>query len=164
MEKIATIALSLGSNLGDRKLNIDLAIDLLKEYITVERISSYYETPPLGFDSTDFFLNVCLIAKSNVSPFELLSFTQLVEKKIGRNKKSSDGVYESREIDIDIIFYDDKVINETNFILPHKHFKDRRFVLEPLSEILSDWIDPTSKKTIRELCLLCEDNSKIIKI
>jgi len=164
MEKIATIALSLGSNLGDRKLNIESAIDLLKEFITVDRISSYYETPPLGFESTDFFLNVCLIAKTNVSPFELLSFTQLVEKKIGRNKKSTDGVYESREIDIDIIFYDDEIINETKFVLPHKHFKSRRFVLEPLSEIVSEWIDTISKKTIRELCLLCEDNSKINKI
>lgn len=161
MEKINRVYFSLGSNLGDKKKNLHDAIDLLNEQVSISKISSIFETPPLGFVSNNFFLNLCLEAKVKLKPFELLEFTQSVEKKIGRLKKSVSNQYSSRVIDIDIIFYDQLIIDDDNLVLPHKHFRDRKFVLYPLQEIGSELIDPLTQKSISQLIRECTDTSDI---
>ncbi len=164
MEELKTIVLSLGSNLGGKRKNIESAIQLLSEKILITKVSSFFETPPIGFQSDDQFYNICLIAKTSFSPNELLSFTQFVEKKIGRKEKSKNEAYQSRIIDVDIIFFEDEIVKTDFLNIPHKHFRHRRFVLEPLNEIASSFVDPISRLTIEQLCLDCEDSSKIYKI
>lgn len=161
MEKVNRVYFSLGSNLGDKKKNLNDAIEFLNEQISITKISSIYETPPLGFESNDFFLNLCLEAKVKFNPFELLEFTQSVEKKIGRLKKSISNQYSSRVIDIDIIFFDQLIMDNENLVLPHKYFRDRKFVLYPLQEIGSELIDPLTQKPISQLIKECTDQSEI---
>ena len=161
MEKLKRVYFSLGSNLGDKKKNLHDAIELLKERVRITKISSIYETPPLGFVSNDFFLNLCVQAEVSLDPLDLLVFTQSVEKKIGRLKKSVDNQYSSRVIDIDIIFFDHLVLNHENLVLPHKFFRDRKFVLFPLYEIGGELIDPLTHKTVSQLINECSDRSNI---
>ena len=161
MEKLKRVYFSLGSNLGDKKKNLHDAIELLKERVRITKISSIYETPPLGFVSNDFFLNLCVQAEVSLDPLDLLVFTQSVEKKIGRLKKSVDNQYSSRVIDIDIIFFDHLVLNHENLVLPHKLFRDRKFVLFPLHEIGGELIDPLTHKTVSQLIRECSDRSNI---
>lgn len=133
-----TVYLSLGSNLGDRKATMRRAIGLLNERAgSVDRQSSFIETEPWGFESTNKFLNMCVRLLTTLSPEQLLLATKQIERELGRTQKSVSGQYHDRPIDIDILMYDDVHIDSNDLTLPHPHMQEREFVMKPLREILS---------------------------
>lgn len=133
-----TVYLSLGSNLGDRKATMRRAIGLLNERAgSVDRQSSFIETEPLGFESTNKFLNMCVRLLTTLSPEQLLMATKQIERELGRTQKSVNGQYHDRPIDIDILMYDNVHIDSNDLTLPHPHMQEREFVMKPLREILS---------------------------
>lgn len=130
--------LSLGSNLGDREATMRRAIGLLNERAgSVDRQSSFIETEPWGFESTNKFLNMCVRLLTTLSPEQLLLATKQIERELGRTQKSVNGQYHDRPIDIDILMYDDVHIDSNDLTLPHPHMQEREFVMKPLREILS---------------------------
>lgn len=133
------VYLSLGSNTGDRKRNMQLAVALLHAHVgRVVRQSSLIETEPWGFTSPNLFLNGCVLLRTEKTPQEVLEATQAIERKLGRTQKSTDGQYHDRPIDIDILLYDDLQLNEPQLTLPHPHMTERDFVMIPLREIMPD--------------------------
>ena len=133
-----TVYLSLGSNLGDREATMRRAIGLLnKRAGSVDRQSSFIETEPWGFESTNKFLNMCVRLLTTLSPEQLLLATKQIERELGRTQKSVNGQYHDRPIDIDILMYDDVHIDSNDLTLPHPHMQEREFVMKPLREILS---------------------------
>lgn len=129
--------MSLGANLGDRKGNIKLAIKQISELIgPVVRQSALIETAPWGFNSANTFINAAVCSETSLSPREVLQATQNIERALGRTKKSIDGQYHDRLIDIDILLYDDLHVNEPDLVIPHPHMNERQFVMQPLSEII----------------------------
>lgn len=133
-----TVYLSLGSNLGDRKATMRRAIGLLNERAgSVDRQSSFIETEPWGFESTNKFLNMCVRLLTTLSPEQLLLATKQIERELGRTQKSVNGQYHDRPIDIDILMYDDVHLDSNDLTLPHQHMQEREFVMKPLREILS---------------------------
>ena len=131
------VYMSLGANLGDRKGNIKLAIKQISELIgPVVRQSALIETAPWGFNSANTFINAAVCSETSLSPREVLQATQSIERALGRIKKSIDGQYHDRLIDIDILLYDDLHVNEPDLVIPHPHMNERQFVMQPLSEII----------------------------
>jgi 2-amino-4-hydroxy-6-hydroxymethyldihydropteridine diphosphokinase len=129
--------LGLGSNLGDKKENIDHAIrQISRETGNVLRQSSYYTSQSQGFQSENDFVNVVVLVETEFAPLDLLHQLQEIEKELGRTYKSIDGVYADRIIDIDILLYEDMVIDLPELKVPHPHMKERDFVMKPLNQIL----------------------------
>jgi len=156
------IYLLLGSNLGDRKKQMDEALDLIPEMIgEVTKRSSFYETEPWGFSSEEFFLNIAMQTLTSLSPEEVMRKIDEIEKRFGRER--SDSGYSSRTMDIDILFYDDLVLDQDILKIPHPMLKDRRFVLVPLNEIAHELIHPVFLKTIGELLQDCTDTKDVRK-
>lgn len=149
---MARVCLSLGSNLGPRETYLRKALQALdKELGSLVKCSSFYETLPWGFSSDSLFLNAAACFDTLLSPEEVLAVTQQIEKSLGRKEKSRQGQYADRCIDIDILLYDDRVIETPDMILPHPHMAERMFVLEPLAEIMPRMLHPLLKKTILQL-------------
>ena len=149
---MARVCLSLGSNLGPRETYLRKALQALdKELGSLVKCSSFYETLPWGFSSDSLFLNAAACFDTLLSPEEVLAVTQQIEKSLGRKEKSRQGQYADRCIDIDILLYDDKVMQTPDMILPHPHMAERMFVLEPLAEIMPHLLHPLLKKTILQL-------------
>ena len=133
----ASLYLSLGSNLGDRAENLHRAIALIGERIgTVQRISSFIETEPWGFQSEHPFLNAACLVLTTLPPIECLDRTQQIERELGRTTKSCGGIYHDRPIDIDLLMYDDIQLSTPRLTLPHPRMHERDFVMIPLREIL----------------------------
>ncbi len=154
---------SIGSNLGNRLLNIQKAVDLLKLRIgTVEKISSVYENPPLGFESDSQFYNICLSVKTSLTPIDVLNETQKIELEIGRVSKTKKNIYSSRIIDLDILLYDNVIVNTPRLIIPHPLYRFRKFVLVPLNEIMSEAIDPITLESINHILNKCVDESQLL--
>ena len=152
--------LSLGSNQDNRFETLQKASQLVfKEIGTVNAISNIYETPALGFVGADF-LNLCMEVLTFYEANEVLLRLLQIEKKLGRESNDKKG-YSSRSIDIDILFYDELVIESKNLSLPHPRLQDRLFVLKPLSELNSDLNHPVHQKSIKELQIICDDSSNL---
>jgi 2-amino-4-hydroxy-6-hydroxymethyldihydropteridine diphosphokinase len=150
------VFLSLGTNLGNRKAFLEQSIMLVRNRIgSVLKTSSIYQSEPWGFKTRNLFLNQVIMVVSTLSPVEVLKEIQIIEKEMGRVKSSAD--YEPRIIDIDILFYDELILNETDLIIPHPHIQSRNFVLLPMIEISPDFVHPVLKKDL--LCLFsdCSD-------
>lgn len=129
------VYLGLGSNLGDREKNLQEAIRLIGERVgTVERQSSFVETEPWGFESSHAFLNAVVSCLTVKSPREVLELTQQIERDLGRTQKTT-AVYHDRPIDIDILLYDDFVVDEPDLKIPHPLMFERDFVMRPLREL-----------------------------
>lgn len=134
---MTAVYLSLGSNLGHRRLTIWQAIRLIESQIgTVVRRSSFHETKPWGFQSVHSFINAAVCVETTMTPRQLLEKTQQIERELGRKTKSSKGVYHDRPIDIDILLYGDRVVDEDDLKIPHPLMYEREFVMLPLQEIL----------------------------
>lgn len=131
------IYLSLGSNLGDKEGNILRAYALIEQRIGhIARKSSLHRTAPWGFESSNDFLNSVIAIETSLTPRELLTETQRIEREIGRTAKTSaDGTYQDRLIDIDILIYNDLIIDEPDLQIPHPLMNQRDFVLNPLKEV-----------------------------
>lgn len=130
------VYLSLGTNLGDKEKNLTDAIRMIGQTVgTVVRQSSFLATEPWGFDSENGFLNCAICINTTHSPLDVLRLTQEIERKMGRQSKSIDGIYHDRIIDIDILLYDDLRMNTPLLTIPHPLMKKRDFVMIPLKEI-----------------------------
>ena len=131
-----TCFLSLGTNLGDKAHNLDEALRLIGERVgEVKKVSSYLETEPWGFATQNSFLNACVEVATSLSPREVLMATQGIERELGRTRKSRNGVYHDRLIDIDILLYGELTIDEPDLKIPHPLMEQRDFVMIPLNEI-----------------------------
>ncbi|WP_304302451.1 2-amino-4-hydroxy-6-hydroxymethyldihydropteridine diphosphokinase [Phocaeicola plebeius] len=149
---MATVYLGLGTNLGDKEANLRTAIYKLQERIGKQvSLSSFYETAPWGFESDHSFLNAAIGLETSLSPIEILHITQEIEKELGRTKKSVNGSYSDRLIDIDILLYDTLVLQTPELTIPHPLMTERDFVMNPLIEIAGNVIHPTRQKTLSEL-------------
>lgn len=146
------IYLGLGSNLGDKDKNIEAAYKKIEERIgKITSRSALYITEPIGFLSSNSFVNSVCEVNTELDVFDILRETQIIEKEIGRTIKSEDGVYNDRLIDIDILIVGDLIINKPSLTIPHPRLHKRRFVLEPFADIAPNVNHPLLKKTIAEL-------------
>lgn len=146
------VYLALGSNLGDKKRNIESAIEQIELRIgKVISLSSLMETVPVGFESENSFLNAACRVSTKLHPLKVLECTQVIERELGRKSKSTNQTYSDRIIDIDLLLFDNQVIEYPHLIVPHPHLQEREFVLTPLAEIAPDIYHPILKETILEL-------------
>ncbi|MFT6870944.1 MAG: deoxyguanosine kinase [Polaribacter sp.] len=158
-----TSYLSLGTNQGNKLENLQNAVDLIADKVgSIPKISSVYKTASWGFESDDFY-NICLKVTTHHPPEKLMQILLNIEKDLGRKRKASSG-YVDRNIDIDILLFDDEIIFSKTLIVPHSKMLERKFVLIPLVEIATTTIHPIEKKQL-SICLQnCTDSSEIIKI
>jgi len=160
---MSEIYFSLGSNLGDRKIALEKAIFYVEKHIgKIIKISSIFESEPWGVDYKEKYLNQVLLCQTMLSPESVLNEILKIEKLIGRKKREVK--YESRIIDIDILFYDDQCINTKTLIVPHPLLHKRKFVLVPLNEINNKFIHPVFKKSIKQLLDECTDKLLLEKL
>ncbi|MCA9899546.1 MAG: 2-amino-4-hydroxy-6-hydroxymethyldihydropteridine diphosphokinase [Anaerolineales bacterium] len=143
-----TIYLGLGTNLGDRAANLQAAIQGLAEKLVIAAVSPIYQTPPWGVTDQPDFLNLCLAAKTNLPPVELLTFVKNLEVELGRQPAKRWG---PRLIDIDILFYANQLIETENMTIPHPRLAERAFVLRPLADIAPDFVHPALGETMADL-------------
>ena len=133
---MATLYLSLGTNLGDRRSNLETALThIAREVGTVMSASEVIETEPRGFDSSNSFLNMAVKVETLLQPLEVLHATQDIERQMGRSEKSVNREYKDRLIDIDLLLYDDIVMNTPELTIPHPLMYQREFVMKPLLQI-----------------------------
>ena len=144
------VYLSLGSNIGNRKANIQEAVRLLSQnqQIEVKKCSSFYETSPVGIEKQPWFVNCAVELKTDIEPGNLLRIIKDIELSIGRENSF---VLGPRKIDIDIIFFKDIVLNEQVLKIPHSQAHKRAFVIVPLTEIVGDFIHPVFGKSVKQL-------------
>ena len=131
----------------------------MKKLGKVKKHSAIYETEPWGFTDERNFFNMAVSLETQLNPFELLTEILKIEISIGRTRQVKQWV--AREIDIDIIFYDNEIINEENLVIPHPHLKNRKFALVPLNEIAPGLIHPLYRKTVKQLLTECPDESEV---
>lgn len=149
---MAIVYLSLGSNLGDRIGYIQQACSLLGSFDNTKIVatSSFYESEPWQMNSDKWFVNAIVQISTTFTPEELLKECQRIENQLGRKRDAQSG-YKDRTIDIDILFYDDKILNSNDLVIPHRFFHRRAFVMVPMLEIAEDFVHPLFNKTIEAL-------------
>lgn len=154
---MANVYIGLGTNLGDKEQNLRDAVHRIEEQIgKVLSLSAFYVTAPWGFASENSFLNAAACVETQLSPLEVLLETQTIERELGRTKKSVNGAYSDRLIDIDLLLYDDLVLSVTSadgaeLNLPHPLMAKRDFVMRPLAEIAPALQHPVLKRTMKEI-------------
>ena len=157
-----TVFLSLGSNMGNKAENLNKALELIaKKAGIIEKKSSVYETEPWGIEDQPRFLNMVIQAQTLLTPQELIHALLEIEKELGRIRKEK---WAERIIDIDILFYNNAIIHETNLTIPHPYMHQRRFVLVPMHEIAPDFFHPLLHASISDLLVNCTDNTNTIKL
>ncbi|WP_394975430.1 2-amino-4-hydroxy-6-hydroxymethyldihydropteridine diphosphokinase [uncultured Croceitalea sp.] len=162
MDNLNHAYLSIGSNMGNRYLNLQKALLALDKNVgPILKTSSVYENAAVGFDGGDF-LNACILLETKLSPSELLLELKKIELQFGRKKNTIEG-YTSRNIDLDILYFNDLVINGAGLAIPHPRMKNRNFVLKPLADIAPQFYHPIFKKDTRNLLQECKDKNKLIK-
>jgi len=145
---MSTVYLALGSNIGNRRENLSEAVQLLNKTLTVIESSIIYETDPVGYLQQDKFLNAVLRCQTDLSAKEVLELCIKIEEKLGRIRKIKNG---PRTIDVDILFYDDLILWDSELIIPHPKISERLFVLAPLCDVAENFVHPVLNKTILEL-------------
>ena len=167
--------LLLGSNKGESESILNKAVAEISSLANPESkivLSSFYKSEPWGFDAERWFLNVALILEIQLSAQELLSEILKIEYRLGRvrgktetdNLMHINSVYQSREIDIDIILFNEDIINEVSLIVPHPRMHLRRFVLEPIVQIAPDYIHPVFNLSLFSLLEICQDTSIVRRL
>lgn len=154
------VYLGIGGNLGDRLQNIRIAINLISERIALpEKTSSVFMSEPWGFQHAKYFTNAVLKLKTTKSEDEIFKITTGIELEMKRVRSNSG--YQGRTMDIDILFYGNKIIESKALTVPHPKIQERLFVLMPMAEIAGDFIHPVFNKTINELLETCPDTGNI---
>ena len=143
-----TVYIALGTNLGDRLANLRAAIESMPPDVVVRAESPIYETPPWGYENQPPFLNMVVKAETELSPGPLLRYLKQLEVALGREQNFRWG---PRLIDLDILFYDDRVIDTPPLIIPHPRLHERAFVLVPLADLAPDLIHPVLQRSINAL-------------
>lgn len=162
VEKLGKCHLHLGSNKGDRKLQIARAIQMIEESIgPVWASSAYYETKAWGNVDQNDFINVALEVEHYMTPNQLLKTVNRIEDQLGRTRIEKWG---ARVIDIDIIFVEDIIIDTDQLTIPHKWLGKRNFVLYPMAEIAEKFVHPVLNKTVAELLEECQDASEVTRL
>jgi len=163
LKSMNKVYILLGGNIGDRIQNLEFAkSEILEKIGSITKESSYYESEPWGFDDEKPFINQVILVETKLQATEVLEKNQLIEKGLGRERKSNQ--YTSRNIDIDILFYENKILFEKGLIIPHNQLHKRRFTLLPLAEIASELIHPIFKKKISTLLRDCKDELLVSKL
>jgi len=153
------VHIAVGTNLGNREHNIQQAIRSISEQIgEVRKCSSFYENEAQGFQTDRLFLNGCISVETTLEAMNVLHILKKIEISLGREAKNEAG-YCSRPIDLDIILFDNQIISNNQLEIPHPRFRERLFVIKPLSEIDPLLVDPISQKTMSELVKHCTDTS-----
>jgi 2-amino-4-hydroxy-6-hydroxymethyldihydropteridine diphosphokinase len=153
--------LGLGSNLDDREKILNDSMKMIEESIgKIISCSSVYQTEPLGFKSENEFLNMVISVETNLSASGLLGRILMIESQLGRIRYENK--YSSRKIDIDILLYNNEIVDEPALKIPHPQMHERRFVLVPLCEIAPTLTHPILKKTMRSILKSCPDTSKVL--
>jgi 2-amino-4-hydroxy-6-hydroxymethyldihydropteridine diphosphokinase len=143
------VAIALGSNVGDRRAHLEWAITRIGEYLADLRASTFIETEPVGVDLPQAnYLNAVLVGETALSPRELLQLLLTIEQERGRTRPSQNA---PRTLDLDLILYGSDVIDEPGLTVPHRRFRERRFVLEPLAEVAPEMRDPVSGDSVSDL-------------
>ena len=160
---MAIVYLSLGSNLGDRVGYIQQATSLLSANpdINVVATSSFYETEPWQMDSNNWFVNAIVQISTSLTPEELLIVITRIESQLGR-ERSGKREYTDRTIDIDILFYDNKIMNTEKLVIPHQFFHKRACMLVPMLEIAQDFVHPLFHKTVSQLYDELENPEQVV--
>ena len=153
--------IAIGSNLGERIENCMRAVEAISDFAKITALSSIYETEPVDYEDQPDFINCVVEIETSIPPFDLLIFLQRVETAIGRERIEEQG---PRVIDLDIIFYNNLVIEIEDLIIPHPRAHFRRFVLEPLFEIAPDFIHPSLKVSVCELLDNLKDMKRVVKV
>lgn len=160
---MAKAVLLLGGNIDNKFKYLARAESLISSVIgEIINKSSYYESAPWGFVHKSFFLNRVIVVETILSPLALLLHINQIENMMGRIRKSDQ--YIERNIDIDILLYDNEIVNDENLVIPHMKLHQRRFALEPVCEIASDLIHPVLNVTFRQLLNDCEDMLEVRKL
>ena len=157
---MAKAFIALGTNIEPRVSFLKQGIRAISKLGDVVKVSSLYESEPMGFEADVFFLNAVLGLDTQLYPLQLLHALKNIEKESGRKEKV-EGHYQSRELDLDIIMYERQIIITDELIIPHPEFSKRKFVLQPLDEIAPTAVDPVSQMAVCDLLLLTEDKSKL---
>jgi 2-amino-4-hydroxy-6-hydroxymethyldihydropteridine diphosphokinase len=158
MHPVLIAFLLAGSNLGNRKDNLEYAVNSLASAGTVLKTSSCFETEPVGYPDQPWFLNQAIELETTLPPSDLLACCQRIETNCGRIRTFPNA---PRTLDLDILLYGDLSVHQEHLIIPHPRMAERRFVLEPLAQIAPDAVHPAFKKTIRSLLEACPDSSKV---
>ena len=160
MEKVF---IGLGGNVGDVSKAFDIVLEMIRKQIgSITKSSSRYKTEPWGNTNQDHFLNQVICVETNLKPKEVLKKILGIEKIMGRNR-DKDNQFAPRTIDIDILFYGDKIIKKGDLIIPHPRLHLRNFVLTPLKEIAPEFIHPLFNKKIKDLAKKNADTSAVIR-
>ena len=157
------VFLGIGGNIGNKHDNFDKVYTFIQNELgTITKSSSVYETPPWGFQAEVNFWNQVLVVKTEFSAVEVLRKINKIERQFGR--KRDGGQYKSREMDIDILYFDEMILDTGNLTIPHPQIANRLFVLVPLAEIAPDFVHPLLRLTSLEMLKNCGDNSVIKKV
>ena len=148
--------ISAGSNIGDKEKNLRGALENLESAVLIVQVSPFFETEPVGYADQPWFLNMAVEIETRLAPHGLLQHCMKIEEAFGRTRIFPNA---PRTLDLDILFYGDTIIEDTDLVIPHPRLADRKFVLEPLSRIAPDFIHPLLKKSIRILLKECCDTS-----
>jgi 2-amino-4-hydroxy-6-hydroxymethyldihydropteridine diphosphokinase len=143
------VAIALGSNLGDRRAHLDFAVSRLAGLLRDLRVSSYLDTTPVDVSGEQpDFLNAAAIGNTALAPLELLGALMAIETERGRDRPFR---HAPRTLDLDLVLFGDRVIDEPDLLVPHPRFRERAFVLQPLAEVAPDLVDPITGRTVGEL-------------
>jgi len=152
------IIIGLGTNQGDRILELNLAIEFLSSFGSVKR-SPIYISPPFGFESDGDFLNMAILLNTSLKPGELLDHCLKYELDRGRDRNSKG--FSDRPIDLDLLLINSKIVDNSDLKIPHPELHRRSFAIRPTADLVGDWIHPILNKSIDELAMNCEDTTPL---
>lgn len=157
-----TVVVGLGSNLGDRSGFLRSGIrGMIRGGLVVTGLSSVYETPAIGYLQQPSFLNMVLMGRTDWNPQSFLAKLRGIEEELGRERSFPNA---PRTLDLDLVFFSDRIVREPGILVPHPSWKERSFVVRPLCEVAPDWIDPETGWSVREVARIWPSEPSEIEV